>query len=258
MVTSSRNTPLLAAALLAVSLPMSIAATPQSPVVSKILAEARQALGGEASRAAIRSFKIRGLIKFANRLESGSFEIVCALPDKFVQIEHRAVIDAGHTVSEPSSRPSVEHRATRLGFNGNDLIFQPHVVVPTSRRQDRVILSQARLSEAMKAARNGFANLTLGLFAESFAGLPLRFSEATGPDSEHSVQVEGTDVTGTLTFNPQTRLPERFGRMRYDDYRDVGGRKVPFRISDNLNTWIVQEFTVNVDVSEKVFKPARY
>ena len=241
--------------MLAVSLSMSTAAAPQSPAVAKLLAEARQALGGDASRSGIRSFKMTGTLKTSNRLESGSFEIVCTLPDKFVQIEHRALIDPGYTVSEPSSRPSVRHQATRLGLNNNDLIFQPHVIINTSRRDHNLVLTQAQLDSALKAARNGFANLTLGLFAEGFAGVPLQFNEAAGPDSENSLQVTGPDVAGTLTFNRLTRLPERFGRMRYDDYRDVGGRKVPFHISDNLTAWIVREFLVNVDVAEKVFKP---
>ena len=245
----------LAAAMLAVLLSLSMEAAPQSPGVAKLLAEARQALGGDASRAGIKSFKITGTIKTSNRLESGSFEIICTLPDKFVQIEQRALINPGHTVSEPSSRPSVRHQATRLGINGNDLIFQPHVIIPTSTRENTLVLTRAQLDSALKTARNGFANLTVGLFADGFAGVPLHFNEAAGPDSEHSVQVTGPDIAGTLTFNRQTRLPERFGRMRYDDYRDVGGRKVPFYISDNTTEWIVREFLVNVDVAEKVFKP---
>ena len=256
--TPNRTALLFAAAMIAVTLSISIGAAPQSPAVAKLLAEARQALGGDASRARIRSFKITGTIKTSNRLQSGSFEIVCALPDRFMQVDQRAVISAGEMVSEPSRGPSVHREATRLGFNGDRLIFQPHVVIPGSRRNTNLVLTQAQLAGALKAARNGFASLTLGLFAEGFAGVPLQFTEETGPGSENSVQVTGPDVAGTLIFNRQTRLPERFGRMRYDDYRDVGGRKVPFHISDNFTEWIVREFLVNVDVPEKVFKPTYF
>lgn len=254
MVTVRRSALFLAAALLAVSFPRDMAAVPQSPAVAKLLAEARQALGGRESAAAIRTLKLKGTLRTLGRSESGTFEILCALPDRFIQIEQRAQLSAGHTVREPSSGPSVERSSTRLGFNGGDLIFQPHVD-RQSLRFNVLPMTRAELQAAMKAARAGFANLTLGLFADSFAGLPLQFSEAVGADSDTSVQVAGPGVTGTLAFNRQTRLPERFGRISYDDYRDVAGRKVPFRFTDGHNEWIVREFLVNVEIGDKVFKP---
>lgn len=255
MASPTRNLFPLAAALLAVWLPIEVANAQQEVTsVTTLLAEARQALGGDASRAEIKTFKITGRIRSSNRLESGSFEIICALPDRFVQIEQRAIINPGQMVAEPSYSPSVEHRATRLGFNGDKLIFEPHVNY-TFARTTNFPPSDAQLQRAMALARAGFANLTLGLFAESFAGVPLHFSAATGSDAETSVLVAGRDATGTLTFNRQTHLPARFGRMRYDDYRGVAGRKVPFRFTDGLDEWIVREFLVNVDIGDKVFRP---
>jgi hypothetical protein len=230
-----------------------LAAVPQSPAVAKLLAEARQALGGDASRAGITSFKITGSIKTSDRLESGSFEIVSALPDKFLQIENRVTLSAGQMVSEPSHGPSIYRRVSSLGFNGDSLIFHPHGMPPSALRG--LPLTPAQTTAAMKAAKTGFVNLTLALFAESFAGVPLQFSDATGPDSEHSVQVTGPDIAATLTFTRQPRLPERFGRMRYDDYRDVSGRKMPFRITDGHTEWHVQDVLINVNVPEKLFKP---
>jgi hypothetical protein len=229
-------------------------ATEQSPRVVRLLTHARQALGGDAGRTAITSFRITGTMKSSNRLETGSFEIVCVLPDKFVQMETRSIFSPGETVSEPSSGPSVSYRSTRLGFNGDDLILQPHVS-RDSLRMGVQSPSQAESSLAMKVARAGFVTLTLGLFADSFAGVPLQFSDATGPNADAAVQVTGPDVSATLFFDRQTRLPERFGRMLYRDYRDVGGRKVPFSTTDGLDEWLVREFHVNVDIADKVFKP---
>ena len=228
--------------------------TAQSQDVRSLLAEARMALGGVATRAAISSFKITGRVSGRNRLETGSFEIICVLPDKFVQIELRAIISPGELVAEPSYGPSVEHRTTRLGFNSGDLIFQPHVNRTDARTQNFPV-TPAQLRQAWRLARAGFASLSLALFAESFAGVPLQFSAAAGPGAEASLQVTGPDVAGTLTFNRQTRLPEAFGRMRYDDYRDVGGRRIPFRITNGLDVWTVRAFLVNVKVGDKVFKP---
>jgi hypothetical protein len=253
MVTLSRTAPLLAAALLAVSAPIGTSAAPQSPAVAKLLAEARQALGGDASRASIRSFKITGSLRTSDRSESGSFEIVSALPDKFLQIENWVTLSAGQMVSEPSHGPSIYRRATRLGFRGDRLIFQPDDSPAASFRGFPLTLEQT--TAAMTAARTGFANLTLALFAESFSGVPLRFSEAAGPDSANSIQVTGPNIAATLTLNRKTRLPERFGRMRYDDYRDVSGRKIPFRITDGHNKWHVQDVFINVMLPEKLFQP---
>jgi hypothetical protein len=154
----------LAAATLAVTLSTSIGAAPQSPAVAKLLAEARQALGGDASRGLIKSFKVTGTIKTSNRLESGSFEIVCALPDRFIQIDQRAILSPGETVSELSSGSSVSRRVTKLGFNGDSLIFQPPMMPPPKLRG--LPFTRAETSALLKAARNGFANLTIGLFAE--------------------------------------------------------------------------------------------
>jgi hypothetical protein len=253
MVTLSRIAPLLAAAVLALPSPIEVIASSQSPAVTKLLAEARQALGGDASRANITSFKVTGSVRAPNRWESGSFEIVCVLPDRFLQIESRAIISPGETVSEASHGPSVHRETTRLGFNGDGLIFEP-AVMPTPALRG-LPLRREQTTALLKAARTGFANLTLALFAESFAGVPLHFGEATGPDSDRSVEVAGPDVTGTLTFDRQTGLPERFARTRYDDYRDVSGRKVPFRITDGHSEWLVSEFIVNVNIADKVFRP---
>ena len=234
-------------------LPAGNVSAQQSPGVAGLLAEARQALGGDASRAEIRSFRIKGTLKSLNRLESGAFEIVCVLPDKFLQIEQRAIIYPGELVSDPMYSPSVEHRATKLGFNDGGLIFHPHINSPVARQQFSP--TQAQLNRASDLARVAFANLTLGLFAESFAAVPLHFTAASGADASSGVQVVGPSVRGVLTFNSQTRLPERFGRVSYEDYRDVGGRKVPCRMTEGPDQWLIREFLLNADINEKMFKP---
>lgn len=223
-----------------------LSSAPQPPGAQALLEKARTALGGDT---AVSSFKIVGSIKTRNRGESGRFEIACDLPSRFVQLENRAFLNPGDTVARPTyGGPHIQHIIVKLGFDGDDVIYE------RSPREQQWRLSperyppppptKAQLQVVMSKARQAFLNLTLGLFASSFAGAPVAFTDVTGSDAGRAVRVEGAGLVRTLVFNTQTALPERLDGVRYLDYRDVAGRKVPSRIADGADEWIIEEFTI--------------
>jgi hypothetical protein len=233
------------AMLCSAALTLGVSAEPQSTAVETLLTNARQALGGEQ---VITSFTVKGSIKTDNRGESGTFEINCELPDKFVQIENRAFLNPGDTVERVSpGGPHIEHVIVTLGFNGDEPIYE------RNPRQDAWRLSTkearylppptpAQLRTVLPKARQAFVNLTMGLFASSFAGAPVQFKAASGADAGTAVVIEGKGFKRTLVFNAQTHLPERLDGVRYLGYREIGGRKVPSRIVDGRDEWIIEDF----------------
>jgi len=248
-------------AALAASLTGGLSAAPQASHVSELLAAARQALGGEQRLSAIKTFKITGSVATPERddlgrarptRDYGTFEIDCELPDKFVQIENRAMRQSDASISGGGT--SVYHSVTTLGFNGDRVIYA-HPLDSYSASPPLPPTS-AVLEAQLRRARDGFANLTLGVFAASFAGVPLQFNESAGPDAARAVLVTGQDFRGTLLFNARTHLPQRLERVSYDDYRDVDGQKVPFLITNGRDEWRLKEFLVNVVIPSKVFTPS--
>jgi len=51
-------------------------------------------------------------------------------------------------------------------------------------------------------------------------------------------------------------LPVQVGRLRFEDYREVDGLKVPFRMTYDERTWNVKSFRMNVTIPPKVFRPS--
>jgi len=99
----------------------------------------------------------------------------------------------------------------------------------------------------------------MGLFAASSAGAPVQFKPARGAEARTAVLTEGKGFSRTLVFNPHTHLPERLNGVRDLDYRDIGGRKVPARIHDGVDEWIIDEFVVTSrwDYSHSPMRPPR-
>ncbi|HEX7779025.1 MAG TPA: hypothetical protein VF424_07300, partial [Vicinamibacterales bacterium] len=82
---------------------------PEKETPATILAAARQALGGDAKLAAIKSFVATGRTRQirGNNLVPIEFEIACELPDKYVRKDEI---------------PAQESDPTSSGFNGDQLI----------------------------------------------------------------------------------------------------------------------------------------
>lgn len=202
---------LAAIAVLGGSVVVSAGQTPTD--AGSVLDQARQALGGEAKLAAVKSFVATGQTRRVRgqNLVPVEFEIDCELPDKYVRREEIPAQESGITAS---------------GFSGNGLIQQPPPApapptpvapagaTPTGGRAGgRAPMSPeaARLAQ-VNGLKQDFAKLTLGMFAASFAGYPLAFTVAGRAESPQGtadvLDAKGpSDPTLRLFVSTTTHLP---------------------------------------------------
>ena len=115
---------MLIGVLAAMSLPMVSTPTAQAPVrdAATVLAEAREALGGEKRLSAVKNFVVTGRTRQVrgDNLVPIEFEIAVELPDKYVRKDEI---------------PAQESGPTSTGFNGDELIQLPVPATPTPPRR---------------------------------------------------------------------------------------------------------------------------
>ncbi len=185
---------------------------PASPAAkvdaSQVLAAAREALGGEARLAGVKTFVATGRTRQVRgeNLLPIEFEIVCELPDRFVRKDEI---------------PAQESGPTSTGFNGEDLIQLPVPSAPPAGGPPRGAPPAGAPGDApaggspgapgrgpqgpppaarTAAVKQDFARLTLGMFAASFPSYPLTFTHAglaEAPQGEADV----LDVKGPGNFS---------------------------------------------------------
>jgi hypothetical protein len=219
---------------------------------SVLLASARQALGGEARLSAIRSFRLSGSIErgVRSRSDYGSFDVACELPDRFVSSESLTRLS-----TYAAGRPDEERVASRLGFNGGLVIYHP-AGRRGHPRNTPPHFGQAVVGHLLPQAQLDFVRMTIAMFAGSFAGAPVIFSDSTRP---HTVIATVNNRRFELEFDPVTHLPARFGSLEYGDYRVVDGMRIPFAMalgtqSESVDTWRIDSVRFNVDIPDKAFK----
>jgi hypothetical protein len=185
------------------------AAQAPSRDAAAVLAEAREALGGEKRLSAVKNFVVTGRTRQVrgDNLVPIEFEIAIELPDKYVRKDEI---------------PAQESGPTSTGFNGDELIQWPVPATPTPppgtgrAAGPATPASPAQLDAARKArvatVKQDFVRLTLGMFAESFTSYPLTFryvGQAEAPQGKADV-VEAKaapNFTVRLFVNSQTHLP---------------------------------------------------
>jgi hypothetical protein len=247
-----------------------------------ILVAARQALGGDKTLSAVRTFVASGRTRQirGNNLVPIEFEISCELPHSFVRKDEVPAQDSDITVS---------------GFRGDALIQFPTPVAPpravgpeasAGRGGPAITPAQQRLA----ALKQDFARLTLGVFAASFPSFPLTFTYAAEGEAPEG-KADVLNVTGPGTFAARlviaraTHLPVMLvwqapatiaasrgtgslpstgptpveSRLYYGDYRDVNGVKWPFRIrraigNDTIEETIFDRVRINVTIDPKKFE----
>jgi hypothetical protein len=204
----------LIGALAANSLPKASNPAAQAPArdAATVLAEAREALGGEKRLSAVKNFVVTGRTRQVrgDNLVPIEFEIAVELPDKYVRKDEI---------------PAQESGPTSTGFNGDELIQLPVPAAPTPPLGMAPGMGRAAgpatppSPEQLEAARKtrvasvkqDFVRLTLGMFAGSFSSYPLTFTyvgQAEAPQGKADV-VEGKapNFTVRLFVNSQTHLP---------------------------------------------------
>ena len=187
---------------------------PKVPVVGQapardaatVLAEAREALGGEKRLSAVKNFVVTGRTRQVrgDNLVPIEFEIAVELPDKYVRKDEVPAQESGPTSS---------------GFNGDALIQVPAPPPPPPPAAGRAGGPAAPTAEQLEAGRKAraiavkqdFARLTLGMFAGSFSSYPLTFTyvgQAEAPQGKADVvEAKAPNFTVRLFVNSQTHLP---------------------------------------------------
>jgi hypothetical protein len=250
----------------------------QARDAATVLAAARQALGGDASLGAVKTFVATGRTRQlrGNNLVPIEFEIDAELPDKYVRHDEFPAQDQDVTVS---------------GFSGNEVIFGPP---PPAGR------GGPPPAQRLLTVRQDFARLMLGVFAGSFSSFPLTFTyaaEGEAPEGKADVlAVSGPPpFAAQLVVQRDTHLPvlliwqtpvppggARAGgppapsagpgapvpgpppenRLYFADHRDVNGIKWPFRIRRAVGGNTIEETTfdrvrINVKIDPKKFEAPR-
>jgi hypothetical protein len=199
--------------------PRAASITAQAPAkkdAAAVLAQAREALGGEKRLSAVKNFVVTGRTRQVrgDNLVPIEFEIACELPDKYVRKDEI---------------PAQESGPTSTGFNGDQLIQLPVPAAPqppggaqpqrgegAGRMAGPEAPSTAQL-DAMRNARvatvkQDFVRLTLAMFATSFSSYPLTLTYAGQAEAPQGT-ADVLDVRGASNFsarlfvNSQTHLP---------------------------------------------------
>ena len=256
------------------------AASPQTPAQSsseraaQVLADARQALGGDKLTsvktlvATGRTKRVRG-----DNLVPIEFEITIELPDKYVRKDEV---------------PAEESAPTSNGFVGNDLIQIPPPATPAAGRPGGPPAATPAQLDAQRAARlagakQDFVRLTLGIFASSFSSYPLTFSHAGRAEAPQG-QADIIEARGSANFalrlflESATHLPLMLSwqapgaargqlapvenRLYYADYRHVVGVQLTFRLrravgADTTEETSIDRWRVNPKIDPRKFDVAK-
>ena len=139
----------------------------QTPDPAQVLAEARQAIGGQTALEAVRSFSVAGswIRNFGTRSTESQIELDCELPDKFVRT---IVMDSG------------PFRVTqRRGFNGDNLIEETtpeRPMPPEMKAQNDRIAREVPVAVRVIPFKLEFSRLFAALFAAAPDALSMEFS----------------------------------------------------------------------------------
>ena len=205
--------------------------TAQGGDVDKILAAARQALGGEKKLMAVKSIAIEGRatrISPTGTSTESDFEVSVELPDKYMRRD--AVVNMGNmsiyrnsgfngegVINEIAAPPQL------AGGGGNVVMFRtvgPGGATFTSGPGGASMSGTPQTPEQQEASRKAmlvsakqdFARMALGMFAQSPAAYPLTMTfagQAESPDGKADViEVKGEgDFTARLFIDATTHLP---------------------------------------------------
>jgi hypothetical protein len=236
----------------------------QARTADSVLAAARTALGGDAKIAAVKTFIATGRTRQVRgeNLVPIEFEIQAELPDKYSRRDEFPAQDAGPVTA---------------GFVGDALVLIPRPAPPPPRPGMPAPPPQAmemQLRSRLMQAKQDFARLMLGMFANSTSAFPVTFAyvgQAEAPQGKADV----LDVKGPANFSGRffiaenglpimftwagapgapgapgaqvppgaQRAPQPEQRVFFADYKDVDGLKLPFRIRRAAGAETTEEMT---------------
>lgn len=184
---------------------LSPAPGPAQPPPEQVLAAARQAIGGDAVLAGVRSFVVSGRAdrNLGVGMADQEVEIACELPDRFVRrVRYNSMF---------GNVPAGMERMTtqRDGFAGATVIRETRVggafppsppatpAIPPGAPAELALMERTRLLESKQV----FARLALALFAASPAAYPVQFSSSgrvTLPDGRAADAVDAAGPEGVV------------------------------------------------------------
>jgi len=153
-----------------------------------ILAAAREALGGQ-KLMALKSLDATGRTRRVrgNNLVPIEFELNVEFPDRYVRKDES---------------PAEEAAPTSVGFAGTDLLQNPPPAAPPARAgapPTPQAALDARRAQLLLTAKQEFARIALGLFAQGFPAYPLTFGYAAQAQAPQGV-ADVLDVRGEGNF----------------------------------------------------------
>lgn len=179
-----------------------VAAQP-APDATRVLADMRQALGGDAALAGIQAFSATGTETrtVGGRSFSKDVEVLCALPDRFVRVRR-------------SSGPFNDLITEADGFSGDALIHRRDANIPyppDPGANDTPAQHAERERQKLLSARHDFARLIVALLGQSAAD-PARVSagavETVDRTSVNALTLQSQDgYTARLLIDASTHLP---------------------------------------------------
>jgi hypothetical protein len=207
--------------------------TAQGGDADRILAAARQALGGEKKLDGVKSLAIEGRamrISPAGTSTESEFEVAIELPDKFMRrdvlasmgnmsIYRNSGFNGDGVINEIDAPPQL------AGGGGNVVMFRSAgaggATTTFSSGAGGAVMSgtpptpeqqEAARKAALVSAKQDFARMALGMFAKSPAAYPLAMSsagQAESPDGKADViEVKGEgDFAARLFIDATTHLP---------------------------------------------------
>jgi hypothetical protein len=193
-------------AAVAAGLLLIVQAVQPPPDAARVLADMRQALGGDAALNAVQTFSVDGSLRanMGERLVDWDIELLCELPDKCIRARTQTGIPAaGITMTD--------------GYNGTDLIrrIDAHGRPGPKDMQGGPMTPDAIAARKLAAAnrqKEEFARLTLALFGAPLSAFPLELSFG-GPDQLDGRPMEAIEAKGAggfsvrLLVDADTHLP---------------------------------------------------
>jgi len=185
----------------------------QSGDAAKILADARQALGGDSALTAVQTVTVIGSLArtVGNHTSDSSLEIAWELPDKFVRTQRLTEGGGGPLPSWTIT--------TRDGFSGDAPIHEAlapdapfPVEIPVNPPPQTPADIAADLKKKLLNQRHTFTQLALPLFAASSTAYPLTFLHAgqkpIGNSTADVIETRGPDNRVVRLFvDTKTHLP---------------------------------------------------
>lgn len=184
---------------------------------AKVMADMRQALGGEKKLAAVKSLSAVGKNDRAmgERSITGEYEMALELPDRFFTKQVMAQTPMGNVsltvgfngagLIQDTEMPSAPGGGMRMVFGGAS---------PNASAEEKT----AADSKMVATQKQEFARMALGIFGDSTPAFPLTFTHggvAESPDGKADIiNVKGEgDFAGKLFVDQKSHLPLMFSWM---------------------------------------------